>query len=258
MRRRAGSGVLEAGESGEAPPTARGRGPQGRSYAVTIPAAVTGGRGVRPPRPASPPPDPRAGGSEEARPPRLPSPKPDPRCPATWLWRCGRGGPVPGLRGPPGPPPQDLSARPPRPRCHGNRAGPGCGARPAGRLCACAATPRGRAEPQRSRKCGRGPASGSAVRTAPPPSPREAREPLCARFLVGGAAVVPPGGAESPSLYRARLFAQRHLPPPPQPRSPMGAQPRRSDLRTQVLLRAGRVRTSRVWSQVGPPSEFTC
>ena len=94
-------------------------------------AVVTGGR-----RPCAPflQPAPRRGEAARGppRPPRLPSPRPAPRCSGTWRRRCpiaprrcGYGRPVLGLRRPPGcQQPRGLPARPPRPRCHGNRAGP--------------------------------------------------------------------------------------------------------------------------------------
>lgn len=194
---------------GDARPAARGRGPKGRSYAVTIMAAVT----RRPPavcpflRTAPGPESRRAGGSEEAR-PRLPSPRPDPRCPVTWLRRrpaaprrCGRDCPAVRLRRRPSrPQPPDLpAARLPRPRCHGNRAARTApdvaGAQEPGRPCACAGKPEGRPA---ARPEGRGsePRGAEAPGTRltvpgvrPPPSLVEAPRQACAPVTEQDAAV---------------------------------------------------------------------
>lgn len=168
---------------GDAGPPARGRGPEGRCYAVTIMAAVTGSR--RPcaafPRPAPRPAGPAGWREREAGRPRLPSPRPGPRSPATWRRRCpaaprrcGRRCLAPGLRGPPrrpqtpGPP-----ARQPRPRCHGNRAGPRAPDVAPARWADSAHAPQApRADRPRSRGCGAGvPATVNSSRVRPRPSP---------------------------------------------------------------------------------------
>lgn len=143
---------------GEARPAAQGRGPDGRSYAVTIMVAVT----RRPPavlpflRPAPGPESRRVEGNEEA--------------PRAYRLRgrlrgaqrhggsaarppLGAAGAAVGLCGSAGrPAARSLRAcqpaRQPRPRCHGNRAACGApdvaGAGESGRPCACAEKPAGR------------------------------------------------------------------------------------------------------------------
>lgn len=142
---RGGWGLRAAGgweRGGDVRQAARGRGPEGRSYAVTIMAAVT----LRPPavrpflRPAPGRESRKVVGSEEAR-PRLPSPRQAPRCLATWRRRCpaaprrcGLGCRAVRLRQPPGSPqppglPTRATAATPLPWQPRRLRSPGCGRR---------------------------------------------------------------------------------------------------------------------------------